>query len=370
MNKNIKIKSIIIAFLFVFFAGNTVLGQSFKKSRLSLNVSLASMYDDNILKYSDKYLERFVNNEDNGRFELKTYDDVFLKTKISTSYSFRFFKKKNTKTKVSATFFNNYYINNPVKTWNYYGVGVQQYLNKASVKFSYSYIPAFYVRQFRQYDLVDMYGYEPITFKPYVFSKDNYSLTFQNTFYKKTKVVLDLDKAVYYHNKYYTEYDSKNLSAGLNIEQKFAKNYSAGLGYVFTHSDAKGFDEIGETKETADDSDATFNDNTFVLSLKAKLPRVFKKRNDISIKGKYSDRKFSSSHLIHHDALHVNRVDKNIRLYVTYNVKLNKDTKVSLYYNNFFRDTYNNMGIYDDMVSEEKDYKQNQFGFQVSYSIF
>ncbi len=369
MTKNNQINSLIISFLLVFFTSQIALGQGFKKSRLKLNVSVGAVYDDNILKYSDKYLERFMNNEDEGRFQLKTYDDVFVKSKISTSYYFRFFNKK--KTKISGTFSNSSYINNPVKTWNYYGVGVQQYfLKKASVKFAYSYIPAFYVRQFRQYDLVSLYGYEPSTYKPYVFSKDNYNLTFQNTFFKKSKVSLSLDRALYYHNSYYTEYDSKNTSVSLRVEQSLSKKYKLGMGYVFTNSDAKGFDEIGETKETSDESDGTYNDNTFELQFKAQLPRVFKRKNNISIKGKYANRYFTSSHLIQHDPLHVNRTDKNIRIYFTYDLRWSKKMKLSLYYNNFFRDSSNNMGIYDALMSEEKDYKQNQIGFQFSYAIF
>jgi len=367
---NIKQTNVVlIYFTLLFFSSSIVFGQGFKKSRFDLKVSIASMYDDNILKYSEKYIDRFLNNEDEGRFEIKSYDDVYIKSKISTSYYFKFFKNK--KTKISASFNNNSYINNPIKSWNYYGVGVQQYfLKKANVKFSYSYIPAFYVRQFRQPDLVDMYGYKPNTFKPYVFSKDNYSLTFQNTFFKNTKVELDFDKAIYYHNSYYTEYDSENLSASFSVTQPVSKKIKVKAGYVYTFSDAKGFDEVGETKETSNDSDATFTDHTFILELKAKLPKLLKKKNDVAIKAKYSKRFFSSEHLIQNDILHTGRTDKNIRLYFTYNIKVMGKTNFSLYYNYYIRDSYNNKGIYDEIISEEKDYSQNQFGFQVSYSIF
>ncbi len=362
-------KSILILFILLFFTSNLLFSQGFKKSRFRLKVGVGTMYDDNILKYSDKYLNRFLNNEDEGRFEIKTYDDVFIKTKLSTSYYFKFFKKR--KTKISASFSNNSYINNPVKTWNYYGVGVQQYfLKKANVKFSYSYIPSFYVRQFRQPELVSLYGYEPNTFKPYVFAKDNFSLTFQNTFFKKTKAELDLDYAKYYDNSYYTEYDSKNSSVGLSLEQPVSKKVKVKATYIFTNSDAKGYDQEGETKETADDSDATYKDHSFGLEIKAKLPKFLKKKNDVSAKVKYANRYFSSSHLIHNDPLHVGRTDKNIRFYVTYTIKIMKKASLSLYYNRFTRDSYNNQGIYDEVLSQDKDYKQNQIGFQLSYAIY
>lgn len=364
----IKHVKIIISLIIFLFANVIAFGQGFKKNRFDLKVSIASVYDDNILKYSDKYINRFLNNEDEGRFEINTYDDVYIKSKISTSYYFKFFKKK--KTKISASFTNNTYVNNPIKTWNYYGVGIQQYfLKKANVKFSYSYIPSFYVRQFRQEDLVNMYGYEPTTFKPYIFSKDNYSLTFQNTF-KKTKIELDLDRALYYHNSYYTEYDSKNLSAGLSLAQPLSKKIKAKVSYIYTYSDVKGYDQDGETKETSDDSDATYIDHNFGIELKTQLPKVLKKKNTFSVKAKYSKRYFSSEHLIQDDVFHVGRIDNTFKLYLNYNIKYSKKTNLSLFYSYFTRDSYNNKGIYDEIVSEDKDYKQNQIGFKVSYALF
>lgn len=353
-------------------SGQKTTTKKFIKKRFKLKVGLSSTYDDNILKYSDKYISRFLNNEDSGRFEIETYDDVFVKTKLSTSYYFTFFKKKKKyKTQISATVLNNAYLKNSIKSWRYYGVGVKQYFSKkASIKFAYSYIPEFYVRQFRQYDLVELYGYTPQTFKPYVFAKDNYSVTFQNTFLKKYKIILDFDKAIYYHNRYYTEYDSKNLSASMLVEYAVTKKIKINAGYLFTVSDAKGFDEIGETKETADESDGTYQDDTFIVGAKVKLPKILKKKTNLSIKATFSKRYFSSAHLIHEDPLHVGRTDQNIRLYLTYNVKLSKKANASLYYNYYIRDSYNNQGKYDIVVSEEKDYKQNQVGIQYTYAFY
>lgn len=362
-------KTLLLSFIFLLFTSFSLFSQGFKKNRFRLKVGVSAMYDDNILKYSDKYIDRFLNNEDEGRFEIKTYDDVFVKTKLSTSYYFKFFRKR--KTKILGSFNNISYVNNPVKSWNYYSIGIKQYfLKKANVKFSYNYIPSLYVRQFRQPELVSLYGYKPNTFKPYVFSKDNFSLTFQNTFFKKTKAELDFDYANYYLNSYYTEYDSKNLSAGLSLEQPISKKVKVKATYIFTNSDAKGYDQEGETKETADDSDASYKDHTFGLELKAKLPKVFKKKNNVSAKVKYSKKYFSSAHLIHNDPFHVGRIDNNLRFYLAYNIKVMKKMALSLYYNYSARDSYNNQGIYDEVLSENKDYKQNQVGFQVSYTIY
>jgi len=43
-------------------------------------IGLSTLYDDNILRYSDKYLGRFAWGEDEGRFHIETTDDLVLHT--------------------------------------------------------------------------------------------------------------------------------------------------------------------------------------------------------------------------------------------------------------------------------------------------
>ena len=71
MTKN-KSLSVFIGCLFVIFlfTDENVYSQKFKK-RLSLRISTGTMYDDNILKYSEKYIAKFLKSEDEGRFSIK-----------------------------------------------------------------------------------------------------------------------------------------------------------------------------------------------------------------------------------------------------------------------------------------------------------
>jgi hypothetical protein len=44
------------------------------KNKWSISLSLSPYYDSNILKYSNKYIERFKNGEDEGRFHIHSID--------------------------------------------------------------------------------------------------------------------------------------------------------------------------------------------------------------------------------------------------------------------------------------------------------
>ncbi|OYT12374.1 MAG: hypothetical protein B6I19_09910 [Bacteroidetes bacterium 4572_114] len=127
-------------------------GQEKKKKKkktkyFELRVGLAMVYDDNILKYSEKYLNRFMNGEDEGRFHIETYDDLIINPSLEVICRPKIFKKA--KTRINASISPKIYAVNNIKDWLYWGVGFQQYITKsASIKILYSYIPDFYVRHF------------------------------------------------------------------------------------------------------------------------------------------------------------------------------------------------------------------------------
>jgi hypothetical protein len=67
----------------IFFSNlnNELYGQKKKKKekkvdRWALSLSIKPFYDSNILKYSEKYIQRFKNGEDPGRFHINRIDDL------------------------------------------------------------------------------------------------------------------------------------------------------------------------------------------------------------------------------------------------------------------------------------------------------
>lgn len=354
----------IIMFVFVSISQ----AQNFKK-RFDAKISIGTVYDDNILKYSDKYIESFLNREEPERFSIDTYDDVFVKTKLQASYFIYLFKNKKTKFNASYQRYN--YIKNSIKTWGSFSLGLQQFLTKKmSFKISYNYIPNFYVRNFRDEDWVNIYGYEPESFQTFSFSKDNYGFWIQQKF-NKTKIRLTTNRMIYYYNSNYTEYDATNQAFGIRVNQRINKKVAIELGYQYTESKAKGFDEANETIATSDDVDASFNEDKYNLKLSLKLPKIRKKKHSISIKGIYVNRYFLTDRLITFDPLHVGRIDNNLTIQTIYSIRIRKNLNVNLFYNRYQRIS-TNKGLERDqtILSNEKDYKQNQFGCVFNYSIF
>ena len=332
----------------------------------SFDFGMRTTYDDNILKYSDKYRQRFINREDEGRFNINTSDDVILRPAFKFEVSKRFIKKLRTE----FDFYTNrsMYLNNDIKTWSYFSVGLRQYYSKRnSFKLSYNYIPDFYIRHFRDEDFTRILGYVPESFKPMAFSKESFGLWAHHNILKNTSIRISLEYKQYFYNSFYTEYDSKDYACEIKVYQSLPSNFRIQVGYSYTKSNAKGFDDPGETLESSDDADATFMDNSFTASINWKIPSVFGLKHSLTLDGEFGDRHFTTKNYLEIDPLHAGRVDNNYGFSLSYDVQITKSMDATLFYNFLKRETTSKAEVNREMISEEKNYNQNLIGVTLLY---
>ncbi len=337
------------------------------KPDMGLEFEARTFYDDNILKYSKKYLTRFINREDEGRFHINTYDDVIFRPSLKFNASQRLIKKLNTG--IDLSFNRSFYLNNGIKSWSSFSFDAEQSLSsKAKVGISYSYIPDFYIRHYRDDDYVYYLGYIPETFKPMSFAKESYDIWGQFTFLKNTGVKFTFDYTRYFYNACFIEYDSDDLTGEIRIIQPFGKKIRLQLAYEFTGSKAKGYDQPGETLENSDDADASLYDNTFTANVRWTLPTYFKLNHTLTFDASFGKKVFTTDHFIELDLLHTGRIDYNYKISALYRVKVNADVSATIFYNYFGRSTTSRSEINSEYISLEKNYSQNQAGFSLIYN--
>lgn len=339
-----------------------------KLPTFSVRVEYKNLYDNNILKYSEKYLQRFINLEDEGRFNIDTYDDFIFSPSASISVKHYFKKNKPTELKIYAK--HNEYLKNDIKNWDYFSLALEQsYQKRGLIGFNYSYIPDFYIRHFRDDDYVEFMGYVPEAFKPMSFTKENYAIYVEHR-YKKTKIKLELNYTRYFYNVHYIEYDSNEPSAELTLSQNLLDNNLRLTGSVsYKISNAKGYDEYGESNNNSDDGDASFKDYNYSMSVRYKLPNLFKHSNNISFYANAGKKNFITTHYVEYDMLHAGRQDFNYRFRFIYKYYLSKHINASLFYNFYGRNTTSASKINAEEVDNEKTYTQYQTGFSLSYSF-
>jgi hypothetical protein len=335
---------------------------------LDLELGLGSIYDDNILKYSDYYLTKFKNHEDSGRFHVNTTDGLIIDQSVKLTPTFLFFGKN--KTVLVGDFDQQTYVNNKIKNWNKISVGLQQFIvKKLSIDFSYSYLPSFYVRHYYDEDWVAIYGYAPETYQPFEFSKNEYGFWIQNTFFKNlnTRLRLSFDFEQYFYNEHFIEYDSKNLVYGINLYQPVKKKFKFELGYRFISSNAKGYDEPGETKDSSDDSDPSYNADEYNGAIKYIFQPIFKRTSNINIDFTYKRSCYTTKHYLELDRLHAGRTDDLYKLKISYEIFLLKSLTLSGFYYWCKQDSDTRAEANKELVSQEKDYLHHQYGLTFKY---
>jgi len=365
--------SLILLTIIFFLSSGTGFGQEKSKKKakpFDVKIGLATFYDDNILKYSEKYLDRFMNGEDEGRFQIETYDDVILKPSLQIGATYQIFKKQ--KSRINFSYNYSAYIVNDVKNWQFISLGFQQsFLKKASFRIAYSYVPEFYVRHFRDEDMVNYYkevygfGYVPETFVPFSFSKDDYSFWIQNTFFKTTRVRIAFNYSQYFHNEHYTEYDCDNFTYGFQVVQGIGKKVDMEFGFEFMTSDAVATDG---PQEPNPDADADNEGDTYMLGVTWQMPKIFKRNHSLGAGFEYLKRYYTTNNYVEEDPEHAGRVDDVINLDFNYQLKLSKAFEVALFYKWFGRNS-GSPSFNDQYLSNEKDYKQGQIGLEVTYSL-
>lgn len=335
---------------------------------LNVDLGVGSIYNDNILNYSDYYLTKFINKQDSGRFHINTSDGLVWDQSVKIAPVFQFFGKN--KTILEGNFSRQSFINNPIKNWNKIDFGIKQYfLWKTNFGFSYTYIPVFYIRHYRDDDLKDVYGYTPETFQPFGFAKNDYGIFIEKAFFKHnfTRLRLSFNDEQYYYNKYFTEYDCNNKNYGISLYQSIRDKIKFKLGYTFTVSNAKGFDELSEIKENSDDSDPSYKADAYRATIKYPLPRIFNKVHTIGVDAEYERSCYTSRHYLQTDRLHAGRVDDFYKMEVNYEIKLLKPLTVSCFYKWYKRDADTRADANKEYVSQEKDFTQQQFGLELTY---
>ena len=323
-----------------------------------VDVGVSSLYDDNILRYSDKYLGRFDNREDPGRFHINSADDLILVSSIRASATMNLIGALNTTG--SIDYRRRTYTHNAIKDWSYLSMSLRQDLSKKfAAQVGYNYIPEFYVRHYRDDNWVQVYGYTPITFQPFGFKKDEINGWVQYNVFSSTRVRAVAGYMWYYHNEHFDEYNCRNRAFGFEVYHTIVKNIRLNGSFEVMYSRADG----------DFDTDPSNDQNTFILGVDFRLPKVFGRANSIGVEGEHSRTFYTTHNFVEVDPEHAGRKDYEYRVSLSYEFELFSDLALAVNYAWRERMSRSPSDLNVLYLAEEKDYRQHQIGFDVKYSL-
>lgn len=328
-------------------------------SSVRLDIGIASVYDNNILRYSDKYITRFNNREDPGRFHISTLDDLIWSNALKLSATLRFIGSLNTT--AAMDFRQRRYITNSVKNWSYLAFSMRQDFSKRlAVQVAYSYIPEFYVRHFRDEDWTALYGFrDPIVYQPFSFQKDELVGWVQYVLSTTTRLRGSLGYARYFHNKHFTEYDCRNTEVGLAVYQNISNRLRVRLGFDLVYSRGDGNARM----------DPSNGQNIYSVEIEYQLPVVFDRTNSVGVSAEHTRSGYLSKRFLELDPNHAGREDMTYEIGCSYTLDVLDNLNLILSYTWRERDTRTSALANAEYLSAEKDYRQYQIGLEVKYTM-
>ncbi len=209
-------------------------------------------YDSNICKLSDYDLARFSTGEKD--FLLDTSDDGIIRTGTILKWKNRI---SGINLDGSGMIIHNIYISNGYKDYLYCAFDFAVRRKNTRLKISGTYIPKYASRAYLDDDT------DSTKWASYWSSTAKIELR-QRTFFG-IYIGGKYEYRFARYNDYFPEYDSQRNAFGI-----FAAKYvpfKSEIGYYFYTSDARGYDRDGESKETSDESDISYEQDKFYTSL-------------------------------------------------------------------------------------------------------
>jgi hypothetical protein len=295
-----------------------------------LSVSTAAVYNDNVLRLSDRDRNQFLDSSSIFPDPLKSADDIENETSIRPSLRWRapFSLMASAQyTFKAVTRVRNCFTNYQTHTLTL-GVRPRVQGYRWAVQFRAFTIPSFYLRAYRDRDFNEYHAAR--------FANRDYSGTLKFRPINRLWLEAGAGYSTYYYNRKFTEYDSevKEYSAGATyelpkhiiFEANYARNLSENVGK--NQVSANAVNPIDPTVDT-EYGDSDFNEDDFSGRVSTWLPWVMFARTDISLEVRHRRRVYTTDRALSLDPFHRGRLDRRtaitpgLTIVVTRNLDVN-----------------------------------------------
>lgn len=271
---------------------------------LSVKVFWSSAYDDNILKYSPRDLDRFKTNTEIYPSEITTADDWVNIFGLRIYRDFKFSKTIRFRPYYSGRF--SLYSINPVNNYqSHYFLARFSYRYRLYLYLQYSYMPGYYLRIYKDRDLNEYHSCNFDWYKP------SAQIRWQ---IKPFQIESQFGLEWTYYNSHFTEYDSEAIFIGLSSTYQTPYDLDVTAGYLYKNSDNIGFNQAsslgsGISEEDAEYGDSSYEEDQYNLIFNYCLPLPSEWNWNFRLEIERRVRYYQSSLTVTQDPFHAGRSD-------------------------------------------------------------
>lgn len=329
-----------------------------------LRVGFDQAYDSNILRYADKYLDRFEAGQEPGRFRIDSVDDAVSEVEARVRYRGSGLGGRDMSAYLRLD--HRAYARNEIKDRSRFELGWRQNLpGNMRLALTAHWLPDFYIRHQRDADSPALGYVGDERFREFSFERQGVEARVEKRWSKAWRSWLEMEASSYQYSEDFREFDSDDLRLGMRWDHTLSQRWRMTYRYRYLMSNAAGVDAPGETLATSDDNDASFDEHAVYLASRLRWRHPRGSWRTLNLALEVFQRDFNTDQLPSEAPLYAGRQDRRWRLSAAYTWPLRGGLDASAYAEWLQRTSRSDVSSFN--LAEEKDFEVITVGLRLTY---
>lgn len=326
--------------------------------RLAWRGEVGAAYDSNIFRYSDDEIDDFLDGLRQDRFPSDYIDDLRLEPSLDLKFLREEPGRRETELRLSADY--RLATVNTVKSFGKLGARLTERRDGLGYAvLDYYAIPSYHVR--------DLWDPDVDTGSPYRscdFRKNAVSLGLGTDRRGIVNLAAELKYDRTGYGPDFVEYDSDAWTWGVTTIVRPVRGLRLDATYALRSSAARGYDEIGETKATSDDSDISYEQDEYSLRARWAAGRVRDIPVVFVLGGRMARRFYQTDRTAQDDPYHAGRDDTYMTFWLRNGWEIAPDLTLEGFY---VLRTRSAESEFTDEIGTLKDYTAHRAGIRLIF---
>ncbi|MBD3161431.1 MAG: hypothetical protein GF346_04395 [Candidatus Eisenbacteria bacterium] len=334
---------------------------------VSGSFAFQAIYDDNILRYPGNWIEDFRRNDPPEKFEVETHDDLILSPRLFLRFDSNRLAARETR--LYFGYITWQYTQNSIKNNDLWLFRLRQYTARRDyLEASYSFSPPSYIKALSDREPFQSRATTPLEWKGFKGVRHGIALGYSKRMWGNYDFWFEGERVLRFYNRPFMENDNKEWNGSFQVTWNNWDDWRIRAKYQYSDATSRAIDTVGETRETSDDGDGSYERDLYELRIRHRPDGLWPFK-EFEIKGQYMGYYFTNKRPVWEDPLHSGRQDDVYYLELTSGSETLFDSYSFELGYRYAQRTSSLPGTFEGEDAEDKDYENNRAWVELRYSF-